>query len=159
MSIEIRNTPRGAFDEVVANDCDVHIEMMSDTHLWMEIRKGSQTVMINLVAFDIECFEEPERSEEVTPPENSVDRWLRRRTTTHVRRLPTHLAKSGVPGSYLRWTPERVARLATMWAAGLSAAVIGRAFGVTKNAITGKRRRLGLPERGDPLKPGSRQRA
>ena len=47
------------------------------------------------------------------------------------------------------WTDERVERLKTLWAAGLSCSKIASALGhVTRNAVIGKVTRLGLDLRG-----------
>jgi len=57
------------------------------------------------------------------------------------------------PKLYLRearmsWTPDRVDLLKKLWAEGLSCSQIaGQLGGVTRNAVIGKRIRLGLPER------------
>jgi GcrA cell cycle regulator len=48
------------------------------------------------------------------------------------------------------WTPERLAMLRTEWATGAPTAEIGRRMGITKNAVVGKARRLGLPAREAP---------
>lgn len=50
------------------------------------------------------------------------------------------------------WTPERVAKLTTLWMQGLSCAQIARQLGggITRNAVIGKRVRLGLPDRAEP---------
>jgi GcrA cell cycle regulator len=48
------------------------------------------------------------------------------------------------------WTPERLAMLRTEWATDASTAEIGRRMGITKNAVIGKARRLGLPAREAP---------
>jgi len=47
----------------------------------------------------------------------------------------------------LVWTAERVEILKTLWAKGLTAEEIGREIGASRNAILGKRMRLGLPGR------------
>lgn len=52
------------------------------------------------------------------------------------------------------WSPDRVAKLAEMWAEGISAAAIGKELGCGKNAVIGKRRRLKLPDRGNPSTRG-----
>ena len=49
------------------------------------------------------------------------------------------------------WTPALIAKLARLWRAGMSAAEIGRRIGMSKNAIVGKARRLGLPPRENPV--------
>lgn len=48
------------------------------------------------------------------------------------------------------WTDVMVAYLRDAWERGDSGSVIGAALGVTKNAVIGKRRRLGLPDRPNP---------
>lgn len=54
------------------------------------------------------------------------------------------------------WTEERVKVLTEMWAEGLSASMIGAKIGMSRNAVIGKRIRLGLPGRGVK---GGRKRA
>ncbi len=49
------------------------------------------------------------------------------------------------------WTAEEDRRLAILWAAGWSTASIGADIGRGKNAVCGRRQRLGLPERGCPI--------
>jgi GcrA cell cycle regulator len=48
------------------------------------------------------------------------------------------------------WNESDVAMLRTEWATGASTAEIGRRMGITKNAVIGKARRLGLPAREAP---------
>lgn len=50
------------------------------------------------------------------------------------------------------WTPDQVAKLAELWATGLSGSQIAAQLGRTKNAIIGRARRLGLPPRSSPIK-------
>ena len=50
------------------------------------------------------------------------------------------------------WTEAAHDRLRALWAEGHSTAAIGRIMGVSKNAIVGKRKRLGLEERPSPIK-------
>ena len=51
----------------------------------------------------------------------------------------------------MSWTDERVARLAKLWAEGLSASQIAADLGgVTRNAVIGKVHRLGLSGRAKP---------
>lgn len=45
------------------------------------------------------------------------------------------------------WSESREARVTELWAEGWSAALIGVELGVTRNAVIGKVRRLGLPMR------------
>lgn len=52
------------------------------------------------------------------------------------------------------WDDGTIQRLGELWDEGLSAAEIGRRLGVSKNAVVGKARRLGLPERESPIKRG-----
>ena len=52
----------------------------------------------------------------------------------------------------MTWTPERVSELQRLWGTGASAAQIGRALGVTKNAVVGKVHRIGLPSRPVPTR-------
>lgn len=60
----------------------------------------------------------------------------------------------------MSWTEERVARLAKLWADGLSASQIANDLGgVTRNAVIGKVHRLGLSGRAKPAgKSGSTAR-
>jgi GcrA cell cycle regulator len=48
------------------------------------------------------------------------------------------------------WNESDVATLRAEWATGASTAKIGRRMGITKNAVIGKARRLGLPSREAP---------
>lgn len=51
------------------------------------------------------------------------------------------------------WTPPRDAQLAALWADGtLSATMIGRRLGITKNAVVGRAHRLRLPSRPSPIR-------
>lgn len=52
----------------------------------------------------------------------------------------------------LAWTDEMVKELARLWEQGLSTGEIGRALGVSKNAVVGKAHRLGLTGRPSPIK-------
>lgn len=48
----------------------------------------------------------------------------------------------------MTWTPEREGLLKILWAQGLSASEIAKRLGgVSRNAVIGKRIRMGLPER------------
>ena len=47
----------------------------------------------------------------------------------------------------MSWTDEKIARLKEMWGRGESAAVIAERIGLSRNAVIGKVRRLGLPYR------------
>jgi len=53
------------------------------------------------------------------------------------------------------WTPERVATVTRLWNEGLTTAEIGRAVGMSKNAVVGKAHRLQLPPRPSPIRRGS----
>lgn len=50
------------------------------------------------------------------------------------------------------WTEERVSKLKTLWMQGLSCSQIARQLGggITRNAVIGKRMRMGLPDRCQP---------
>lgn len=52
------------------------------------------------------------------------------------------------------WTPAMIARLTTLWDAGLSTAAIGREMDITKNAVVGKAHRLNLRKRPSPIIKG-----
>ena len=52
------------------------------------------------------------------------------------------------------WTPERVAAVTRLWNEGLTTAEIGRAIGMSKNAVVGKAHRLQLPARPSPIRQG-----
>lgn len=49
------------------------------------------------------------------------------------------------------WSPETTQRLCVLWATPDSTRTIGQRLGCSKNAVIGKARRLGLPERGSPI--------
>jgi GcrA cell cycle regulator len=49
------------------------------------------------------------------------------------------------------WTFEMEARLREMWGAGVGATTIATALGVSKNAVIGKRNRMGLSARPSPI--------
>jgi GcrA cell cycle regulator len=53
------------------------------------------------------------------------------------------------------WTADHIARAQAMWLAGRSAAAIGTALGLTRNAVIGKLSRLGVArgEAGEPARP------
>src|SRR5690348_2228076 len=57
------------------------------------------------------------------------------------------------------WTPDLDAHLAQRWndPNQPSTARIGRELGVSKNAVIGRARRLGLPKRASPLRGGPRK--
>lgn len=50
------------------------------------------------------------------------------------------------------WGEEATTKLRLLWAYGMSAAAIGRAMGVSKNAIVGRAHRLNLPRRPSPIR-------
>ena len=50
------------------------------------------------------------------------------------------------------WTDERVQELRRLWSDGLTTGEIGKALGVSKNAVVGKAHRLGLKGRPSPIK-------
>lgn len=50
------------------------------------------------------------------------------------------------------WTDERVEELKRLWGEGLTTGEIGKALGVSKNAVVGKAHRLGLKGRPSPIK-------
>ncbi len=52
-----------------------------------------------------------------------------------------------------RWQAEPEAELRRRWDAGQPTELIGRALGVSKNAVIGKAHRLGLEPRPSPIKP------
>ena len=49
------------------------------------------------------------------------------------------------------WNEDRLVMLRELWAEGVSVTQIGRALGVTRNAVVGKAQRLGLPRRRSPI--------
>lgn len=51
-----------------------------------------------------------------------------------------------------KWTDEKIARVETLWKQGLSCTLIGREFGVSRNAIIGLCHRRGL-RRDEPIIP------
>lgn len=52
----------------------------------------------------------------------------------------------------MAWTESQTKTLCILWKQGISTTEIAQVLGVTKNAVCGKRYRLGLPERGSPIK-------
>ena len=58
------------------------------------------------------------------------------------------------PGGFV-WTPRRIARLARMWRAGISCAVIAHRLGTTARGVEGRAYRDGLPRRYAELRPGT----
>jgi hypothetical protein len=63
-----------------------------------------------------------------------------------------HRAVGYAPGG--PWTPALDARLIAMWYDGLPTAEIGDRLGITKNAVIGRKNRLGLASRLSPIKGG-----
>ncbi len=52
----------------------------------------------------------------------------------------------------MQWNDELIDGLKKLWNDGLSASEIGRALGISKNAVVGKAHRLGLESRPSPIK-------
>ena len=52
------------------------------------------------------------------------------------------------------WTDEQVEELKRLWDKGLTTGEIGKALGVSKNAVVGKAHRLGLNGRPSPIRRG-----
>jgi len=52
----------------------------------------------------------------------------------------------------MTWTDERIDQLTELWGAGQSASQIGKALGMSKNAVIGKAHRLKLPPRPSPIR-------
>ena len=50
------------------------------------------------------------------------------------------------------WTNEQVEELKRLWSEGLTTGEIGKALGVSKNAVVGKAHRLGLQGRPSPIR-------
>lgn len=59
----------------------------------------------------------------------------------------------------MSWTDEKVTQLARLWGEGYSASAIGKAIGVSKNAVIGKAHRMHLTARPSPIKRSERPRA
>jgi GcrA cell cycle regulator len=51
------------------------------------------------------------------------------------------------------WTESEDDQLKEMWGQGLPASTIAEALGKTKNSVIGRRSRLGIPQRENPIKP------
>lgn len=54
----------------------------------------------------------------------------------------------------MSWTDEKIDELKRLWAQGLTTVEIGKALGVSKNAVVGKAHRLGLKSRPSPIRRG-----
>jgi GcrA cell cycle regulator len=52
------------------------------------------------------------------------------------------------------WTDEKVKALVQLWESGQSITQIGKALGMTRNAVVGKAHRIGLAKRASPPHPG-----
>ena len=50
------------------------------------------------------------------------------------------------------WTDDQVEELKRLWNEGLTTGEIGKALGVSKNAVVGKAHRLGLNSRPSPIR-------
>lgn len=57
------------------------------------------------------------------------------------------------------WTDEQVEELKRLWNEGLTTGDIGKALGVSKNAVVGKAHRLGLNSRPSPIRRGDEETA
>lgn len=57
---------------------------------------------------------------------------------------------NGVPKKLKYWTTDVESTLTDLWNAGHSVTKIGRMMGISRNAVVGKARRLGLPSRPAP---------
>ncbi|WP_371833230.1 GcrA family cell cycle regulator, partial [Ferrovibrio sp.] len=49
------------------------------------------------------------------------------------------------------WTDEKVKLLVQLWDSGQSITQIGKALGMTRNAVVGKAHRIGLAKRASPI--------
>lgn len=63
-------------------------------------------------------------------------------------------ANSNTVGGLGWWTDERIATLRRLWAKGVSVDKIAKQMGTSRGAVSGKRDRLGLPLRRDPVRGG-----
>lgn len=73
----------------------------------------------------------------------------------HLEEIYTNPSRVFVSAS--QWTPEQNEEFRKLWAEGKSATVIAQIFGTTRNAVLGKRNRLGLAKR-ETLVAGTRKR-
>lgn len=55
----------------------------------------------------------------------------------------------------MTWTPEKIKSLKKLWQKGKSTVEIGKALGISKNAVVGKVHRLELAARPSPIKSGT----
>ena len=67
----------------------------------------------------------------------------------HTQKIATDLKREH-RGRYTVWTEDQAEQLTKLWATDLSASEIAGKLGVTKNAVIGKVRRLGLAMRRNP---------
>ncbi|MGH6946347.1 MAG: GcrA family cell cycle regulator [Kiloniellales bacterium] len=58
----------------------------------------------------------------------------------------------------MTWSEDRIRELRRLWQAGYSASAIGKALGVSKNAVVGKAHRLKLTARPSPIRAGGAPR-
>jgi GcrA cell cycle regulator len=65
----------------------------------------------------------------------------------------------GAPKDSFPWTEAVIQRLRTMWDEGATLTEIGDSLGCGRNAVAGKRYRLRLPERPNPIKPRTPEQA
>lgn len=59
----------------------------------------------------------------------------------------------------MTWTPEKIKSLKKLWQKGKSTVEIGKALGISKNAVVGKVHRLELAARPSPIKSGTAKTA
>jgi GcrA cell cycle regulator len=52
----------------------------------------------------------------------------------------------------VKWTPSHIYELCDRWKAGESVNQIARAMNLSRNAVAGKVRRMGMSDRGSPIK-------
>jgi GcrA cell cycle regulator len=56
-----------------------------------------------------------------------------------------------IRGLHMVWTDEKVKMLMQLWETGQSITQIGKALGMTRNAVVGKAHRIGLAKRASPI--------